>query len=135
MVLEAHRGVIPALVTFIGILVGLVLTRVFYVPLSEHMRPSGAYMLLLGSTIVLILVLSMVIARRLRVHVTEVEAAIAAALGLGTAMLISYGFFEWLSIRYGGGSMLVTNSLLYWAMSEAAGVREVANFFHKLTGR
>lgn len=135
MFLEAHRGIIPALITFIGILVGLVATRIAYVPLSEQMRPSDAYMLLMLVTILLIALVSVIVTRRLKINVTEVEAAIGALLGLGTGLLFSYALFEWLSIRYGAGTPLVKSSLLYWAISESAGLREIGDFFRKLTGR
>lgn len=135
MLLEAHRGVVPALISFAGVLLGLVLTRTFYVSLTDHMQPSSAYMLLLGATILIIAIFSTIVTRRLKMHVTEIEAAIGATLGLGTALFLSYGFIEWLAIRYGIGTPLVKNSLLFWAMNEAAGFHEVAAFFHKLTGR
>ncbi len=135
MYLEAHRGIIPALISFVGILVGLIVTRMAYIPLSEQMRPSDAYMLLMLAVILIIAIFSIVVSRRLRMHVTEVEAAIGALLGLGTGMLLAYALFEWLAIRYGGGTPLVKNSLLYWSMTEFAGIREIVQFFRKLTGR
>ncbi len=135
ILIEAHRGIIPALIGFLGILGGLILTRIAYVPLSEYMLASGAYMLLMGVLTLLTAVVSTVVFKRLRMHVTEVEAAIGAIIGLGTGLLLSYAFFEWLTIRYGGASSLIRNSLLYWAMMEFAGLREVADFFRKLTGR
>jgi len=135
MFLEAHRGVVPALVDFLGILAGLVLTRWLYVRLSDHMLPSAAYMLLFAGCMLLIAIISLVITRRLQIRVTEVEAAIAAGLGLGTALMISYALFEWLSIRYGAGDPLVSNSLLNWAMSENAAIREIGEFFGHFVGK
>lgn len=134
MVLEAHRGITPALIGFLGILVGVIVTRLAYVPLSEYMQPSGAYLLLMGVMIVLTAVMSTVVFRRLRVHVTEIEAAVGCILGLGTGLLLSYAFFEWLTVRYGGGHLFITNSFLYWSMMEFAGLREVAGFFRRLSG-
>jgi hypothetical protein len=135
MLLEAHRGIIPALIDFLGVLLGLVLTRWFYVSLSDQMRPSGSYMLLLGAAILITAIISIMVSRRLRINVTEVEAAIAAGLGLCTAILISYAFFEWVTIRYGAGDLMVKNSVLHWAISEASGLREIADFFRSLTGK
>ncbi len=135
MTLEAHRGIIPALISFIGVLIGLILTRIFYIPLSEHMRPSSAYMLLCGAVVILIAIISMIVSKRLKMKVTEVEAAIGASLGLGTALILSYALFEWLSIRYGGGSTFINDSLLYWSITESGGVREIVQFFRTLTGR
>ena len=118
MFLEAHRGIIPSLIDFLGILFGLMLTRWLYVPLAAHMQASAGYLLLFGAAIVLTALLSVIITRRFRINVTAVEAAIGASLGLGTALLMSYALFEWLSIRYGTGDPLVSNSLLNWAMTE-----------------
>lgn len=135
MVLEANRGIIPALIDFLGILIAVVLTRELYVPLSEYMLPSGAYMLLMGGLTLITVIFSTYVGRRLEISVTEIEAAIAAALGLSAGMLLSYAFFQWLTIRYGGGTLLVSNSLLYWAMTKFAGLRAVVDFFHQLLGR
>lgn len=135
MALEANRGVIPALVGFLGILSGLIGTRLLYVPLSEYMRPSGAYLLLIGATIVLTAIATTVITKRLKMSVSDVEAAIGATLGLGTGLLLGYALFDWLTIRYGAGYTLVHNSLIHWAMTEAAGARELADFVDRITGR
>jgi hypothetical protein len=135
MFLEGNRGIIPALIDFIGILLGLIVTRIVYVPLSEHMLASTAYILLFLAVIIATAFLSVVITRRLRIHVTPVEAAIGASLGLGTALLISYALFEWLAIRYGIGYPLVSNSLLNWAMNEFAALRELSEFFGHFLGK
>lgn len=135
MLLEANRGIVPAAIDFLGVLIGLILARLFYVALTDQMQPSSAYLLLVAGVILLTALLSIIVSRRLEINVTEVEAAIGAALGLGTALTISFALFEWLSIRYGVGTPLVKNSLLYWAMSEAAGVRVVAEFFGRLLGK
>lgn len=134
MFLEAHRGIIPALLGFLGMLFALFLTRLLYIPLSEYMQPSAAYMLLVGAAIVLIGIITTVVNRRLKMKVTAIEAAVGATLGFGTGVLISFAFFEWLAIRYGAGSVLVKNSLLYWAMMEFQGLRTIADFFRSLTG-
>ncbi|MFW6156899.1 MAG: hypothetical protein ACOC7J_06245 [Armatimonadota bacterium] len=138
MVLEGHRGIVPALVDFVCVLVGLILTRLAYVPLSEYadyMQPSLAYMVLFGLTIVLTATLSIFISSRLHVNVTPTEAAVGAALGLGAAVVVSSAFLDWLIIRYGSGHPLARHSVLLWAMTESAGVREVADFFRRLTGK
>jgi len=133
--LEGQRGIIPALADFLCVLVGLVLVRIGYVPLSENMRPSAAYLLLLCAVVVLTAILSIYLSRRLKVQVTAVEAAIGGALGLSTGVLLSYAIFEWLTIRYGGGSSIVSNSLLHWAISELSGLHALADFYRKLTGK
>lgn len=135
MFLEAHRGVIPSLIDFLGILTGLVLTRWLYPTLTEHMLASTAYMLLILAVIVLTAAFSFYISRRFRINVTEVEAAIGASLGLGTALLLSYALFEWLAVRYGPGTPMVTDSILNWAMTEFTAVREIAEFFGHFVGK
>ena len=135
MVLEGYRGIVPSLVDFVCVLVGVILARIFYVPLSEHMQPSSAYLLIVGVLVILTALLSIFVTRRLKVQVTPVEAAIGGALGLGTALLLSHALFQWIIIRYGGGAGVVKGSLLYWAMSELSGIREVVGFLRKLTGK
>jgi len=135
MFLEGQRGIVPAVVDFLCLLVGLVLIRIGYVPLSEHMRPSASYLLLLCVAVLLTAILSIFLSRRLRVNVTPVEAAIGAILGLSSGMLLSYAIFEWIAIRYGSGSSLISNSLLHWAISEASGLHALGDFFRQLTGK
>ncbi|MFW5867846.1 MAG: hypothetical protein ACOCX2_08525 [Armatimonadota bacterium] len=135
MVLEGNRGVVPALVDFLCVLVTIILARSFYVPLSENMQPSMAYTLILGISLALTVLLSVYVSKRLNVDVTPVEAAIGAGFGISTAVLLSIALFDWLSIRYGGGVSLLHDSLIYWAVTEFAGLREVIDFFGRLTGR
>jgi len=135
MFLEGQRGVIPAVVDFSCVLVSLILIRIGYVPLSEYMRPSAAYLLLLCVAIVLTAILTIYLSRRLRVNVTPVEAAIGAILGLGSGMLLSYAIFQWIAIRYGGGSALVSTSLLHCAIFEFSGLHALVDFYRQLTGK
>ena len=133
--LEGNRGVVPAAVDFICILLGVILIRMAYVPLSDYMRPSSAYLLLLIALVVLAALLSIYVSRRLNISITAFEAAIGALLGLGTAMFLCHAIFQWISIRYGSASPLIQNSVLGWMVLDFAGFQEFVNYLRTLTGR
>ncbi|NLO06062.1 MAG: hypothetical protein GX131_09585 [candidate division WS1 bacterium] len=133
--LEGSRGVIPALVDFAAILLGVTLIGWGYIPLSDQMQPSTACGLLLLGVVLATAFLSIFISHRLKVHVTAIESAVGAVLGLLTATFLSYAFIKWLTIRYGLGALIVKNSILYWAIVESAGLRELAQFMRTLMGR
>jgi phosphate/sulfate permease len=134
MTLEAHRGILPALVGFSVLLFGIIGTRFLYVPLSEYMRPSGAYLLLIIAVIVLAAIASTIVTKRLKINVSHVEAAIGATIGLGTGLLLGFALFDWLTIRYGPGTILIKDSLIYWALVKSEGIREITDFYRRLTG-
>jgi phosphate/sulfate permease len=135
MFLESRRGIIPALADFLCLLVGVILIGYGYLPLSEHMRPSGAYLLLMAVLLLLTAGVAIFISRKYHAEVSAVEAAVGAALGLGSSIVLTYALFEWLEIRYGAGTLLIKNSLLHWAMSEMSGLRVLSEFYGKLTGK
>jgi len=135
MFLESRRGIIPGLADFLCVLFGVILIGYAYVPLSEHMRPSAAYLLLLAALLLLTAIGAIVVSRRFHAEVTAVEAAVGALLGLGSGIALTYALFEWLKIRYGGATPLISDSLLHWAMSELTGFRVLMEFYEKLTGK
>lgn len=133
--LEGNRGIILALIDFACVLIGVIAINLAYVPLADHMRPSNAYLTLLISVVAITALLSIVVSRRLKVHVTAFEAAVGAILGLGSAVVLSYAFFEWLGIRYGTGAPIVRNSIVCWLVFDYSGFREFGEFIRALRGK
>ncbi|MEA3403445.1 MAG: hypothetical protein U9R79_19540 [Armatimonadota bacterium] len=136
MALEGRRGIIPALVDFLCILLGLIGIRLAYMPFSEQVGPpSFAYLLLAIVVLVLTAGIAVFMSVRLKVNVTATEAAVGAFLGLCTAAVISYGFFEYLAIRYGAHAPIITDSVLSWQLYEFRGYQAFVDFMRTLMGR
>ncbi len=133
--LEGNRGIIPALVDFVCVLVGLIGVRTALLPLSQHLQPSNAYLLLVGLLVVITALISIYVSRRLRIHVTAWESAVGVLFGLCTAALLSFTFFEWLAIRYGSSAHIIRDSILSWVLLEWTGFEEFTKFLHTLMGR
>lgn len=133
--LESNRGIVPAVIDFACVLIGIFIVRMASVPLAEYLRPSTAYLVLLLSVVGLTALLSIFVSRRLKVHVTAFEATIGAILGLAIGMVLSYAILEWLGIRYGTGAPIVRNSILSWLVFDYAGFHEFREFMRTLMGR
>lgn len=133
--LECNRGIVPAVVDLACLAGGLVVVRVAYVPLSEHMLPSTAYLVALIAVVVFIAILSILVTRRLNINVTPLEATAGAVLGLLSGLILSWAILEWLVIRYGSGAPIVRESLFSWLFFDLAGFREFAGFVQTLMGR
>jgi len=136
MALEGNRGIIPALVDLLCVF-GIAFAGGYgYAPLTAYIeQPSHAYLVIVAGLLLLTAILSIYISRRLKVHVTVLEATIGAVLGLFTAAIITYMLFEWLTIRYGAGATIVSNSLMAWQLHDFAGYHAIAKFFRTLAGR
>lgn len=136
MALEGNRGIIPALADLLCV-VGIAFAgRYGYIPLTDYIeQPSQSYLTIVVGLLALTAILSIFISRRLKVNVTALEATIGAVLGMLTASVITYMLFEWLTLRYGAGAVIVTNSLMAWQLHDLAGYHALANFFRTLAGR
>ena len=136
MALEGNRGIIPALVDFLCVL-GIAFAGAYgHAPLTEHIeQPSDAYLLLVGGLLLLTVVLSIFISRRLKVQVTAIEATFGAVIGMAAATVLTYMLFEWLSMRYGANSRIVSESLMAWQLHDFAGWHALVNFSRTLAGR
>ncbi len=135
MVLEGYRGAIPAVVDFLCVIIGVVIIRTKFADVTQYVQPpSLAYALLMGLVVALTALTSLFISRRLRVDVTAAESAIGASLGLFTGLVLSFAFFEWLTIRYGSYNTLTVNSVLSWHIYEMHGLRDFVELFRTLTG-
>ncbi len=133
--LEGNRGITPALADFLCVLTGSIIIRYAYVPLSENMRPSDAYLLLFLTVIVLTAVLSIYISTRLKVSTSGLEAGVGAVLGLGSGLILSYTFLQWLVIRYGMAAPIVRDSIVSWLLFDYTGFNELRQFLQTLMCR
>ncbi|MGC9319444.1 MAG: hypothetical protein ACP5KN_15530 [Armatimonadota bacterium] len=136
MALEGSRGVIPALIDFLCILLGLIGIQLAYIPFSEQIGPPSFAYLILGIAVLLVTAgVALFMSARFKVDVTAAEAAVGAFLGLCTAAVISYGLFEYLAIRYGAHASIIKDSVLSWQLYEFNGYHAFVNFMRTLMGR
>ncbi len=136
MALEGNRGVIVGLADLLCVF-GIAFAGAYgYRPLTAYIgQPSQAYLVIVGGLLLLTAIISIFVSRRLRVQVTAAEATFGALLGMVAAAIITYMLFEWLSIRYGANSAIVSDSVVAWQLHDFAGYHSLANFFRTLAGR
>ncbi len=132
--LEGNRGIVLALVDFLCLLLGLIATQAGYVPLADHMKPSMAYLTIAAGVLLITVLLSIFLSRTLEIQVTALEAAIGAIFGILSAVVLTYGLFHWLEIRYGAASPIIRDSIVGWVLLDFAGLEALADFFRTLTG-
>lgn len=136
MLVEGQRGVILALVDFVGLLVAVVVVREAYVPLAIHFgSASVSYLVLLGLAVLAVIIGGVYLANAVTVQVTGGEAAAGALLGMCSATVLCFAMFEILTIRYGSGSAIVSGSLLRSQFYDFAAFRAFADFVRTLMGR
>lgn len=134
--LEGSRGVIPALIDLLCALLALVVARLGYVPLTEYVEPySSAYLLIVCVVLGLSAILSIYVSRRLTVHVTAFEAGVGAVLGLFTSAVLTYLIFDWLTVAYGPGAVIVKDSVFSYYLYEFGGFKDMRDLLRILMGK
>ncbi|MGD9495030.1 MAG: hypothetical protein AB7Y46_01845, partial [Armatimonadota bacterium] len=98
-------------------------------------RSSTSFLIIVAVMLALTAILSIFVSRRLKVHVTALEATIGAVLGLLSAGVFCYILFEWLSIYYGSNAAILKDSVLAWQLHEFAGIHALMDFVRTLQGR
>jgi hypothetical protein len=136
ILVEGQRGVVLALIDFVGLLVGVVVVREAYVPLAVHFgSASVSYMVLFGVAVLAVIIASVYLAKAVKFQVTGGDAAAGALLGICSATVLCFALFEILTIRYGSGSGIVSGSLLRGQFYDFAAFRAVADFVRTLMGK
>jgi hypothetical protein len=132
--LEGNRGIVLAAIDFLCLLLGMIGTQAGYVPLADHMKPSMAYLTIAVGVLLITAFLSIFVSRRLEIRVTALEAAIGALFGMLSALVLTYGLFHWLEIRYGAAAPIIRDSIVGWVVLDFAGIEALADFLHTLMG-
>jgi len=136
ILLEGHRGLVLGIVDFVGVLVVVLGVRQAYIPLSGYFGSgSSAYMILLGVGLLLLVVLSAYLARTTKLLVGGGEAAGGALLGMCSAAVLCFAFFEIMSVRYGPSAPIITRSLFHSQVYELRGAKAFGEFMRTLMGR
>ncbi len=136
ILLEGQRGVVLALLDFVGVLAVVLIVRQAYVPLSGYLgSPSRAYWVLLLVGLVAVIILSAYSTKVTHVDVSGIDAAGGALLGLCTAVVLGFAFFELLGMWYGSGAAIITRSLVHSEIYELHGFRAFGELLRTLMGR
>ena len=136
VLVEGQRGVLLALVDFAGVLAGVVLVRALYVPLSAHLgSPSIAYLVLLFVALLLVIIGGVWLAKATKMQISGAEAAAGALLGICTAVILCFAFFDLLTIRYGSGAAILSKSLLRSQIYDLTGFRAFIEFARTFAGK
>ncbi|MCD6360615.1 MAG: hypothetical protein J7M38_07065 [Armatimonadetes bacterium] len=134
--IEGQRGLMLAVVDLAGAIGAIALAGLGYVWLSQYVGSySTAYLLWMILGLLLTATIGVYLTLATKEHVRGWEAALGAVVGFIISMVVSYGLYNYLEIKYGSGAAFLRNSLLAYQFSDHGLIYEFARFARTLSGR
>lgn len=133
---EGQRGLALSLVDLVGALLALAVAGLTYDWAAAYIGSySTAYLVCWGVPTAAVVAFAVYVSVRTKEYVRGWESAAGAFVGLCTGVVVAYGIYNFLLMRYGIASPLLKNSLLAYQFDEHGVVYEMTRFVRTLMGR
>ena len=134
--IESQRGVVLSLLDLAGAVAAVSVAGLNYRWLEQYTGSySSSYLLSFVLIVLLVAGIAVYVSMRSKEYVRGWESAVGAFIGLCSGVVLSYGIYNYLVMRYGAGAGILKNSLLAYQFDEQGLVYEIGGFVRTLMGR